>query len=1013
MRSRFPLDPTPSATSPLPSDHTQHTRGPLAAKSTNYHTSPAIKSMLLEPKDCQGNNWQFKVTVEAEQMPASAKSLTRTQLIPLHDMENTQVPDLCPVSQLGDHASTDYSLSEIDFHEPQDRPQSAHHPAAVDSLSPEAARPLVSRRTPASARIGSSRKHLGSSVRSVTQRTEPEAVDEPQFDQDEEPDAVLGACAPGDATMLESEEFSMISVDSLPSRVTGHSSPSHALQAAGRDATINRSYMPSSPPAFVADRTTPVPEDATPENPRAPQPSQNHDVDISTPLRESARKSGRALQDALNGPFRESVSRELPATRESIFNGFSSGTRRQLQQSLHTGQNLASPSAMQNAPRLAPTTSTMPNYLSPFHSPVRQQETFDSLPARMLTPQTDDNSHSSASTRNVEYPELAQESERTTQVREEPEMSYVDVQRALASHMQSPPRSSPASEHDAIDQPADNIVEPEAGEDAEDDQDIWQEEASRSLIDDGGSPEQADLFLDDLVAKPHRRKLPSTSRRTSGASSTYSNSPEAQGRQNRKVSASTMGSRKSSGVMTPPSSDDGSVVIVERSSVSARTAADEDLSQSESGDDTGMFFQSNLPSVYNGKAKKPITDSAKSSFAPSSPLRNTFLDFSPAKNVQSSQSSFNPNLSAGPSPLRRSLVESINLNNAQAPRREVEIDTSHTDSSLASDAQQIQREMRGKSSRAASTISSLTSGSQVRGSRRAASANTIDLTISDSSEQDVSTISSRSRSYQEELNLDSPMRVKVNFNDDTGNSTLLKPKRQYPPLFDNVPTLSKPAKESPEESQPKSPLLKLTESFWEAVTKPPVYASPERKPAVMLESAPVATVPDHVLRLRRKYGLLPDTHPFIYAHIRTLHRMLNSTRSRSGSSIVPRSGPLGHGLSRLLGKSKINELDQRFVWTQTHLHVVDSFMSLLLPQEERDRLQYDTGSWGDAEALRHRGRDSKGRYGDEVVFNGVKGGLIEASWAADVLVDIVFKEEMNAKKKRVAEMMARAERMEI
>ncbi|KAG9713736.1 hypothetical protein KCU73_g16426, partial [Aureobasidium melanogenum] len=279
--------------------------------------------------------------------------------------------------------------------------------------------------------------------------------------------------------------------------------------------------------------------------------------------------------------------------------------------------------------------------------------------------------------------------------------------------------------------------------------------------------------------------------------------------------------------------------------------------------------------------------------------------------------------------------------------------------------------------------------------------------------QDVSTISSSSESYQEELNLDSPMRVKVNFNDDTGNSTLLEPKRQYPPLFDNVPTLTKPIKGSPEDSQPKSPLLKLTESFWEAVTKPPVYASPERKPNVMLESTPVATVPDHVLRLRRKYGLLPDTHPFIYAHIRTLHRMLNSTRSRSGSSIVPRSGPLGHGLSRLLGKSKTNELDQRFVWTQAHLHVVDSFMSLLLPQEERDRLQYDTGSWGDAEALRHRGRDSKGRYGDEVVFDGVKGGLIEASWVADVLVDIVFKEEMNAKKKRVAEMMARAERMEI
>ncbi|KAI4738571.1 hypothetical protein E4T50_10955 [Aureobasidium sp. EXF-12298] len=961
--------------------------------------------------------WQFKVTVEAEQMPASAKSTTRTHLLPPRDVDDTQVPDLCPVSQFGDHKSIDYSLSEIDL--PEEPPRPAPASVAVDSLSPEPARAFAGRRTPASTRIGSSRKYFGSSARFGSSRTEPAVTEGPQFDQDDEEEAVLGACAPGDATMLESEEFSMISVDSLPSRAIGQSSPSQALQATEGDAFVDRSYMPSSPPAFVADRITPVPEDSTPENPKAPQPSQNHEADIATPLRESARKSGRALQDALNGPFRESVSRELPSAWESIFNGFSSGTGRQLRQSLHTGQSLASPSAMQNAPRLSPTTNTMPNYLSPFHSPVRQQETFDSLPSRLLSPETDDRSRSTTNLQaqaDVAYPEIAQASERDSPAHEEPEMSYVNVQKPTATHMQSPPRSSPASEHDVAETPEEDAALPEV---EEDDKDIWQEEASRS-INEEGSPQRTDLFLDDLVVKPRRSKLPGTWRRTSGAAFSYSDSPETQERQDRKVSASTKGSsRKSSGVMTPPSSDDGSIAggekPSERTNSSAKVTTDEDLSQSESGDDTGMFFQQNLPSVYNNRAGRHVSDSAKSSFAPSSPLRNTVMDISPMKNVQGIESSSRSSLSAGPSPLRRSLVSPGIPNNTRGTRRGEEVDTSETqtDSSLASDAQQIQRELRGKSSRAASTISSLTSGSHIRGSRRAASANTVDLTISSSSEQDVSTMSSRSRSYQEDLNLESPMRVKVNFNDDAGNSTLLEPRRQYAPLFDNVPTLTKPAHKSPEDSQPKSPLLKLTESFWEAVTKPPVYASPERKPQVVLETAPIATVPDHVLRLRRKYGLLPDTHPFIYAHIRTLHRMLNSTRSRSGNSIVPQSGPLGHGLSRLLGKSKTNELDQRFVWTQTHLHVVDSFMSLLLPQEERDRLQYDTGSWGDAEALRHRGRDSKGRYGDEIVFNGIKGGLLEASWVADVLVDIVFKEEMNAKKKRVAEMMARAERMEV
>jgi hypothetical protein len=969
--------------------------------------------------DSQGAPWQFKVTVEAEQMPTSATSIGRAQFVPLRHVENTQVPDLCPVSQSGDHAATDYSLSEIDFVEMPSESVSAS--VAVDSLSPEPARASTSRRTPASARMGSSRKHFGSSARFTSSREESAAIDGPRFEQDDdEVEAVLGACAPGDATMLESEEFSMISVDSLPSRVTGHSSPSQALQATEGDASVNRSYMPSSPPSFVADRLTPVPENSTPENPKAPQQSQNHEADVATPLRESARKSGRALQDALNGPFRKSVSRELPSARESIFNGFSSGTRRQLRQSLHTGQSLATPSAVQNAPRLSPTANMTPNYLSPFQSPVRQQETFDSLPSRPLTPEMNDYSTAAPSPQpepDVGYSKLSQASSKDISERENPEMSYIYVQKPSAIQMQSPPRSAPASQHDVSEHPGEeaNLLEVE-----EDDKDIWQEEASRSFNEEEESPQHTDLFLDDLVVKPRRNKLLGTRRQASGQTPPASDSPEPPERQNRKVSASTKGSsRKSSGVMTPPSSDDGSISGREKPNEQAESSTkittEEDLSQSESGDDTGMFFQQNLPSVYNTRVSRHVSDSAKSSFAPSSPLRNTVLDISPMKNVQGVESSSRQNLSAGPSPLRRSLVRPGISNSNQATRRGDEVDSSETqtDSSLASDAQQIQREMREKSSRAASTISSLTSGSHMRGSRRAASANTIDLTISSSSEQDVSTMSSRSRSYQEDLNLESPMRVKVNFNDDAGNSTLLEPRRQYAPLFDNVPTLSKPAHESPEDSQPKSPLLKLTESFWEAVTKPPVYASPDRKPQILVEEAPIATVPDHVLRLRRKYGLLPDAHPFIYAHIRTLHRMLNSTRSRSGNSIVPQSGPLGHSLSRLLGKSRTNELDQRFVWTQTHLHVVDSFMSLLLPQEERERLQYDTGSWGDAEALRHRGRDSKGRYGDEIVFNGVKGGLIEASWVADVLVDIVFKEEMNAKKKRVAEMMARAERMEL
>jgi hypothetical protein len=921
---------------PATSPLPQNHKGPLNPQSANYHTSPAVKYSALS---CTS-----QVPLQPNQMPTSAKS---TRQISLQDTENSrQTPDLCPPSQSLDQASLDYSLSDMDLDDMPSYPADSRYP---------------------------------------------ELQAGPSFEQDEE------AYAPGEATMLESEEFSIISIDSLPSHVTGRSSPPQLLHGTGERAPIQPSYMASSPPALLTDRRRPVPEDSTPDHPQAPLPAPIPDPEIPTPLRDSARKSGKALQNVLNGPFRESVSRELPAARESIFDGFSSSTRRQLRQSLHTGQRLASSR----------------DYLSPFHSPVQQPS--QSRRARPLTPETDNHSQSLPS--DDDYPsDKTSRSTTTPSTHGDSQVSHVKSQKHPTTQMQSPPPSG----HDAIIESVVTSISAQA--EGDEDKDIWQEEASRSVIVDDASPEKTDMFLEGLSTKPARNKLPGTWRRTSAAASSCSDPPDSRERSNRKISNSTItSSKKSSGVLTPPSSEDGtnagSASRVEAATVQSKstTTAEEELSQAESSDDTGRFFQANLPSIYSRRTRKPASDSAKSSFAPSSPLRNTLLDISPMKASHVPNNNSNANLSAGPSPMRRRLAKPNHSSGRPAMHQDDKADMSETqtDSSLASDAQQLQREMRRPSDGQASTISSLTLDDQHKGSRRAASANTIDLSLSSCSEKDGSIVSSRSRSYQEELNLESPMRVKVNFNDEAGNSTLLEPKRQYPPIFENIPAFDKPISSSTEASQPKSPLVSLTESFWEVVTKPPVYVSPERKPSLVMEPSSPAAVPDHILRLRRKYGLLPNTHPFIYAHIRTLHRMLNSTRTRAGSSIVPRSGPLGHNLSRLLGKSKTNELDQRFTWTQAHLHVVDSFMSLLLPQEERDRLQYETGSWGDDEALKHRGRDSKGRYGDQVVFEGVKGGTIGASWVADVLVDIVFKEEMNAKKKRIAEMMARAAKLDV
>lgn len=1160
--------------SPVRGSQRRTSRGPLSSRSNNI-TSPS-KSVYLDTKCAEdGTPWHIKVTVEAERASQainrsirSSKLATKgtdasspvkrpvrrsrkTASSPARKTQPTTKPTLNrpransvqthDLIGIPDDATNDYSLSEIEpaYVHVNDESASSNNGAINDiDFQPSFRNYSIT----SGSNTDSPKQHEEQSVQSKqpeaahptlpdkdAQHTSPGFPAVEDWSENEEEDAVLGAEDPGEATMLESEEFSMISVDSLSSHPRlDHHLASQTLTNPSRKSAPTKStdvsWMPSSPPTYLpAYRHTPMPSDSPPKYPAAPAQSSLHHSNVETPLQESARKSGKALQDVVTGPFRTSTARPS-SSADGIFAGFSTGTRRQLRESLHTGQSLATPQmgsqpnfglGLHGAPQFAQPAS---KFSSPFQSPVRRNS--NSVTHRLPTPEDKDapaqTGASSEPAGEVHYPIVAETMQDMPAVSTRgghndtawAAKTTSEIKSPLGQHVQdNTSESSPSSGQPGAATPESEVLEEdyqtesqqenpppqkesEAPKDIWQDEDIWQEEASRSVVDDDTPP----LFRDELYVKPRRAKLPGTWRRTSEANFHYSDSPEPQDTSLRKVSAAT----SASGIMTPPVTED------ERAQPDAAEPDDDsevvdegDASEvgrnifspvrsirsciSSDGDDTGVFWQSNLPAVFN-RPSRPSRRRARTemstvaavglddsvagdmSFA-GSPLRNTILDISPMKPERSPVKTQrviggikrNPQSDSAlmPTPLRQSLLKSSKMRGSPigisyrsgqgssassssqmsshaGERTDASFDNGNS-SSMASDARQLHAEFT----------------QQLDPTRN----NTcIDLTQLSSSESELTSESGGTpQSYVEELNRDSPVRIRVNFNDpinepqhvtnnghdQAGRSILLSPKKQYPPLFANAPSL-KPSNgpasrdEPPNAARPRVReggfVSRLTDSFWDVVTapaptgiKPAIVVSPSPSPApaklqqVQSDSASIgSSVPDHVLRLRRKYGLLPPVHPFTYRHVRTLHRMLNSVRSRtSGTCIIPSSGHLPASLARLVGQTKTNDLDQSFIWTEAYVHVLASFMSLLLPASERRRLEQHTGKeWGDEETLRYKGYDSKGRHGTEKVFPKEVKGKIEVEWVAEVVEGIIWKEEMNAKKKKVKDMLAKAKELD-
>ena len=225
-------------------------------------------------------------------------------------------------------------------------------------------------------------------------------------------------------------------------------------------------------------------------------------------------------------------------------------------------------------------------------------------------------------------------------------------------------------------------------------------------------------------------------------------------------------------------------------------------------------------------------------------------------------------------------------------------------------------------------------------------------------------------SYEEHLNLDSPMKIKVKFNDSEGNSSMLAPKKAYPQLFgkEEQPAeriiVPKQSNAIPITSSEQAPgmLSRLTTTIWSALIRP---SGPN-----MVDPTPEQEFPLSLrLNIRSRYGVLSDQHPWTMAHMRTLHRLLNSCTSGKTDSLVPKSGPLPAPLRCLIGKELQCTTEFRWKFTEQHAHVVDSFMQVLVPAHYTDAIRTGEVDFiGDDFALLCRGMWG-GRHGDELVWD--------------------------------------------
>ncbi|KAM3425642.1 hypothetical protein BST61_g7587 [Cercospora zeina] len=257
------------------------------------------------------------------------------------------------------------------------------------------------------------------------------------------------------------------------------------------------------------------------------------------------------------------------------------------------------------------------------------------------------------------------------------------------------------------------------------------------------------------------------------------------------------------------------------------------------------------------------------------------------------------------------------------------------------------------------------------------------------------------RSYEENLNLDSPTKIKVKFNDITSfgehvdqTSSWLADAKRRPALFDASAPPQQRQQPLPQanfrpvalERSPGTPeqkrsslniFSKLGSVLWNVVprSKGPTEIYPDHHQPQEHDITTITTHDDSTFttslrsQLRSRYGVLSSTHPWTMSHQRTLHRMLNSSLSRRHDTLIPNSGPLPKEVFQLVNTTIPSITDYKFHFTHQHAYVVWSFFQILVDESLiEDMKKGEVGFLGDETARRIRGYFDPVRHGDDLVW---------------------------------------------
>lgn len=446
--------------------------------------------------------------------------------------------------------------------------------------------------------------------------------DETQFAFDE------GATRmPDDTTIIDSENFSMISVDSLPScasvtrpvhGMTGDTSSSSRhkppqnqiyLQAPSGDlhrgassiAGARTSHaLPGGPTAAPLRYKTPSVEPVDLTNPPPVAAARMSPTEAQTPIIGRVVKAGVALQGVLD-PNRVTPeagpSRTVDERRDhldDLFRGFSERTRRELHAGLRLGEQLAKQNGS-DQPSSPALSSPIENATSTL--PAISRITTNAIPqsSRLLTPEDQDaDTALEKQPTEVQHPVLQNDTQGSGLL--SPVSNPEEDEDDTSWRIEAPP-VHPSNQAGT---PLLATVRQPSGAARRDVSDMWAQKASRSPLEcenenicSDSAQQHQDPFIQTGIVKPGRGEVPRMRQRKSLDNSPYSD--EAEEEDARIVAPSPTESE------SPARAVDIGKAKVVQASAPAKLQCDDCDEETEATDNTGMFFQATLPNPVNRK----------------------------------------------------------------------------------------------------------------------------------------------------------------------------------------------------------------------------------------------------------------------------------------------------------------------------------------------------------------------------------------------------------------------------